>query len=210
MLISMEDLVTRFGVTPKGVLHLGAHVGEEADAYDRNGVQKVLWIEAHPEAYVRLLPALAGRAGHRAFQIAVSDLDDQTVLLYKASNICSSSLLPMHKHLEKHPDVSPCGTIPVRTITVDTLFSRNHLDPLDYDFVNMDLQGGELLALRGMARILPSIRWVYTEVNTEELYKGCVLMPELTRFLEDRGFRLRDCRMWSQTHGWGDALYSRP
>lgn len=209
MLIPMGDLQSRYGVHPKGVLHVGGHIGEEADAYDAAGIRQVVWVEPHPDAYPSLLQRIHGRPSHQAFQVAASDRDDCTVPLYKASNICSSSLLPMHKHREKHPDVTPCGTVTVLSMTLDTLFSRKGLNPADYDFLNMDIQGGELLALKGMNRILKDVRWVYTEVNTEELYKGCVLLPELTRHLEERGFKLVERRMWSETHGWGDAFYVR-
>lgn len=210
MLIPMHVLGEKYGVHPQGILHIGGHIAEEADAYDQAGAKRVIWIEPHPDAYVALERAIKGRPSHRAFQIAASDQDDQEVLLYKASNICSSSLLPMHKHREKHPDVVPCGTVPVRTIRIDTLFKRNNFASADYEVANLDIQGGEMLAFRGMTEYLKAARWIYTEVNTEELYKDCILMPDLTRFLGERGFRLLECKMWSETHGWGDALYGRP
>lgn len=210
MLISMEDLGRRYDVRPAGILHLGGHIGEEAEAYQAAGAKRVVWVECHPRAFHALMAKISRFPGHEAIQVAASDRDDESVDFHEASNVCSSSLLPMHRHLEKHPDVSPCGTFKVRTVTVDTLLDRAGLKASDYEFLNMDLQGGEMLALRGMEKYLATCRWVYTEVNTEELYRGCVLMPDLTAHLAVRGFRLVEYRMWSETHGWGDALYIRP
>lgn len=209
MLIPMHELQDRHMVRPTGILHIGGHVGEEADAYDSAGVKNVVWVEPHPDAYPSLVQNVGGRPGHLTFQVAASDVDHQEVPLYKASNICSSSLLPMAKHLEKHPDVSPCGTVQVSTIRMDSLLWRHGLKPTDYQMANLDIQGAELLALRGMDSWLTTGRWIYTEVNTEELYKGCVLLPELEAFLLERRFRLSEIRLFSKSHGWGDALFSR-
>jgi len=207
MLIPMEDLTNRLSIHPSGVLHLGGHVGEEADAYDNAGVCRVLWVEAHTEAFAALQRAVSSRPGHITYFGAVSERDDQVVDFYRTSNVCSSSLLPLHKHKEKHPDVSPAGIQKVKTVTVDTLLSRLGLNADGYEFLNMDLQGGEMLALSGMVRYLESCRWVYTEINTEELYLGCALFPEIDSFLVARDFKLVEKKLWSETHAWGDALY---
>lgn len=115
----------------------------------------------------------------------------------------------MHKHLEKHPEISEIGVSKVKTITVDTLFKRLGLAPESYEFLTMDLQGAELMALRGAESYLRSAKWVWTEISTEELYHGCVLFKDLTAHLEKMGFRLLEYGLWNDTVGWGDALYAR-
>ncbi len=209
MLIPMQELVEKYGVRPHGVLHLGANIAEEAADYERAGVSKVIWVECHSGSFRLLSQAIQGKPGHTAFQVAVSDRDDQTVDFHRTTNVMSSSLLPLHKHLEKHPEVRSDGTEKVRTITVDTLLKRNAVKASEFEFVNLDLQGAELMAFRGMTEYLRTCRWVYTEVNTEELYRGCALFPEIDAFLSRAGFKLVDRRMWSDFHAWGDAFYSR-
>lgn len=209
MLIPMSHLTEHYQVRPSGILHLGANVAEEAADYDHAGVKKVLWVECHPGAFQALEAAIKPYPGHRVVFRAVSNTDDHEVSFHKTSNGMSSSLLPMLKHREKHPEVTPAGVITVKTITVDTMFERAGLIPADYDFANLDLQGAELLALRGMEKYLKSCRWVYIEINTEELYDGCALFPEVDRFLTKRGFRLLEKKLWSEFHAWGDALYAR-
>jgi len=64
-----------------------------------------------------------------------------------------------------------------------------------------------LKALKGADKILPYIKAIYTEVSTKELYKNCVLLPELDEFLAKNGFKRI---IISMTHNyWGDALYIR-
>ncbi len=74
-------------------------------------------------------------------------------------------------------------------------------------FWNFDIQGAELKALQGAEFILPFANALYLEVNVEELYKGCSLLPELDAYLADRGFQRVLTRIVQE--GWGDALYVR-
>jgi hypothetical protein len=60
---------------------------------------------------------------------------------------------------------------------------------------------------------------VYAEVNLDELYEGCALLPDLDAFLEDRGLTRVETRLWGSQHrderdgetwfGWGDAVWVR-
>lgn len=43
-----------YGISPKNVLHIGAHLGEEAASYEDNGVLKVVWFEANPKLAMEL------------------------------------------------------------------------------------------------------------------------------------------------------------
>jgi FkbM family methyltransferase len=209
MLISMREIRETWGVHPTGVLHIGGHTGEEADQYDAEGVKRVVWLEPHPDALPSLLRNVATRPGHLVLPFAAYDRDNVSVTLHKASNICSSSILPMYLHRQKHPDVTECGQILVTGMKVDTLLARNGLRPEDFEMANLDIQGAELVALRGMEDWLRHGRWIYAEANTEELYRGCALLPDLEAFLKARGFRLAEYRAFSPTHGWGDALFVR-
>lgn len=209
MLIPMSELKEKYGVSPKGVLHVGAHIGEEADAYAAAGVERVIWVEPHPDALPSLWKNVGTRAGHIVIPRAACETDGEKVKLYKTSNICSSSLLPLKKHKEKHPDVGACGTVSVETVRIDSIFKTILFKPSDFEFLNMDIQGAELIALKGAHEYLKSCKWIYTEVNEEELYEGCVLTGYLEYFLNTYGFKLAEKRLFSATHGWGDALFVR-
>jgi hypothetical protein len=71
--------------------------------------------------------------------------------------------------------------------------------------INIDVQGYELEVFKGSDKTLNYIDIIYTEVNFNEVYKGCCLITRLDNFLLEYGFKrvLPD----SSPGTWGDALY---
>jgi len=45
--------------------------------------------------------------------------------------------------------------------------------------VNLDIQVVELRVLKSMEKYLQHVKYIYTEVNTEQVYKGCNLIGEV-------------------------------
>jgi hypothetical protein len=74
-----------------------------------------------------------------------------------------------------------------------------------YNFINIDVQGYELEVFKGGSEYLNHIDYVMTEVNRDEVYKGCPRIEELDEYLGTYGFE----RVESTWDGgtWGDALY---
>jgi FkbM family methyltransferase len=198
--------ISNFGIKPKGILHLGANTGEEADLYDALHPEIVVWFECNPRSIPFLLMNVGHRPGHYVIQKAVSDRDDQTLDFHITNNDASSSVLPLKEHSQVYPDVLEDKVIQVETVTVDTAVITNHWTG-KFDFANLDLQGYELVALKGMVATLEDIKWVYTEVNYKELYKGCPLVKEITDFLGSFDFELS--RICDTNCGWGDAIYKK-
>ncbi len=58
-----------------------------------------------------------------------------------------------------------------------------------------------------MGDILSKIDYIYTEVNTDYLYKNIALLPELDDYLDKQGFKRVELSM--TTFKWGDAFYIR-
>jgi len=208
----IPDVFARFPAAAprRGVLHVGAHICQEAALYESLGMnprdpEKVLWIEANSD-----IAKFAAREGGfpNIVCAAVSDADDAEVTFFITNaDGQSSSILPLAEHRREHPDIYEVAVRRVRTVTLDTLFDRCGIPHDRYDVANLDIQGVELMALRGAEKILANLRAIYTEVNTKELYAGCALLPELDEFLEARGFVRVALNVL--THGWGDALYVR-
>ena len=73
------------------------------------------------------------------------------------------------------------------------------------NFLNIDIQGTELLALKGMSNLLEYFDYIYLEVNKEYVYKNCCLVDEIDDFLSNFGFN-RIITGWT-IHKRGDALY---
>jgi len=183
----------------KGILHIGAHLCEEKPIYNDIGItdDNILWIEANND--------LINPEQKNILNAVISDKNDEIVDFIITNNMQSSSILELYKHLEEHPCVIEIGRRKVKTITLNTLYENNNI-PFDrYDFITLDIQGAELKALKGANKILPYVKAIYTEVSTKELYKNCVLLPELDEFLEEHGFKRIIINM--TPNYWGDALY---
>jgi FkbM family methyltransferase len=204
MLINVDRIVQALdGVTINGVLHVGAHDCEEDPFYKNNlKVSNVVWIDAL-EYKVE-----SGKAkGHNVYHAVVTDQDDQEITFNVSNNVQSSSVLELKTHLTEHPWVHYVTKITQKSITLDTFLSRNGLNPEDYDFWNFDIQGAELMALKGATGALKYAKALYLEVNEKELYQNCAMMTEIDSFLSIHGFKRVLTEM--TRHGWGDALYTR-
>ena len=210
MLIPFQELFARHRVRPQGVLHLGANEGQEAAAYHKQRISTVIWVEALPDVCVRLEKHLLQWPGHHKVLCAcVSDMDGVGVQFHVANNQAqSSSFLEFGTHTKEHPSVKWVRHETLHTVRVDTLFAKHGVELLGDDwFLNVDLQGAELLALRGMGDLLRHFRWAYIEVNERGLYKGCPLVGDVDAFMDHHGFTGAEVRMTD--FGWGDKLYIR-
>jgi hypothetical protein len=116
-------------------------------------------------------------------------------------------VLELGTHLTEHPNVFYIDEIIQKTCTIDTFFERQNIDPSEYTFWNFDIQGAEMLALKGASKSIQYAKAIYLEVNVKELYKGCALLHELDSFLLLNGFERVLTHILD--HGWGDALYLR-
>jgi FkbM family methyltransferase len=136
----------------------------------------------------------------------VSDVDDQEVEFIITNNdAMSSSILELKEHKQEHPDCLEVNRIRKTTVRLDTLLKRQGYSATNYDVLVMDVQGAEMHVLKGAPEVLKNIKCIITEVNTKELYAGCVLLDDLDKFLIERGFIRMHINM--TRHGWGDAVY---
>lgn len=190
-------------IPKKGVLHIGAHTFEEEPYYLQLGIplENILWIEGNPE----LIP----KDKTNVICAVIGNEDDVDVTFHITNNMQSSSILPLKTHLIEHPWVHEIKTQNSKMITINTLFSRYAIQYAiqedAFDFINLDIQGAELMALQGATKILPHIRSIYTEINVKELYEGCAQLTDLDIFLGKHGFTRVEEVITS--HGWGDAFY---
>jgi FkbM family methyltransferase len=190
-----------------GIIHVGAHEAEELANYVAAGKDKVLWVEANPSKWSFLSEKLNAYPNMRLGRFAAASSSGGEAILNVASNGQSSSLLPFGSHADNYPSISYTEKILVDLNSVDDWISRLGIDPVDFNFINLDIQGYELNALHGMTNQLQHVDFVYSEVNFEDVYLGCAKIAEMDEFLNDYG--LKRVVMVDTGAGWGDAFYSR-
>ena len=206
MLISFEEInkiLLSNNINISGSFHIGAHECEELDFYNKIGLKPtdVIWIDAIPfkvnEAINKGIP--------NVYNALITDKNDEEMIFNVSNNIQSSSVLEFGTHLQEHPGVVYIGKIKQKSITIDTFFERNNLDPSKYNFWNFDIQGAELMALKGAVNSIKYAKAMYLEVNEKELYKNCGLITDIDNFLSKYNFKRVLTNMTQ--YGWGDALY---
>jgi FkbM family methyltransferase len=210
MLINANEVMrclNQYNISIHGVLHVGAHDCEELGYYNtifKLPSNNIVWIDAIQEkvssAFSKGIP--------NVYLAVVSDKDNDTVTFNITNNAgMSSSILELGTCKERYPSIQYVQKRTMTTTTLDTFFKRRSLNPQNYDFWNFDIQGAELLALKGGVNALQHVKAVYLEINTEHIYKDCALVDEIDTFLAEHGFKRVITRM--TPHGWGDALYVR-
>lgn len=214
MLIDLVGITRRQAVKVRGVLHVGAHLAEERSDYDAVRAGQVWWVEGNPNLIPKLTQTLTTRdpkrrQGRRATQShvihsLVGGQSKSNVTLHVANNGQSSSVLDLGTHKLAHPTVRYVGDVKAPMTTIDRLVDQHKIKA---NFLNLDIQGYEMEALFGAQGFLDrQAEILYIEVNQDELYVGCTLLPEMTDWLAARGFQLRELCMARDT-GWGDACW---
>jgi len=207
MLIKTDDIINivkQFNINITGVLHVGAHDCEEMSFYNEVGVHEndILWIDALESKVAQNKM----RGIPNVYHAVVTNEDDSEVVFNVANNGQSSSVLDFGMlHQNSYPNITYVDKIVSKTITLNTFFHRNNIDSRKYNFWNFDIQGAELLALKGAINHIGNAKIMYLEVNEKEVYKNCGLITEIDQLLSAYGFVRAITQM--TTEGWGDALY---
>jgi len=186
----------------KGVVHIGAHYGEEIQEYVDNGIQKITVFEPLSKNFEVLAERLQNvNADIQGYQVALGSQKGTATMYLSSNEAQSSSILKPKEHLEHHPDVSFDGTEEVEVSILDDY------DLGDANFINMDVQGYELEVLRGGKETLNNVDYVYCEVNRGEMYENNAMIDDIDKYLGEYGFE-RVETYWPETwYKWGDALY---
>jgi FkbM family methyltransferase len=186
------------------ILEAGAQYGEDTKWMSELWPQGTIHsFEPLPEAFACLQQVAAIYPNVHCYQLALSE--KQGVFNFYVSGGASSLLKPteqfnndyFHSDLE-HP-------ISVQCLSLDEWVSQMNIDHID--FLWLDMEGNELHALKSGIKILETVTVIYTEVNLQKFWEGCVLYQELKQWLEDQGFE----ELWSDIvpHWHGNALFVR-
>lgn len=205
MMIPLEQLVERHNLKITGVLHCGGSYGQEREVYDRLVDGEVIWIEAIQDVFEKLRENIAPYPRQVALIACLSNQDDTSIVFNISNNECqSSSMLSLKYHEIIHPEVHYVDHVVMKTRRLDTLFHLLERDISKLNFLNLDLQGAELLALQGAGNLLNQFDYILTEVNQKEVYENCALVSELDEFLKD--YTRVETGTWVGD-SWTDALY---
>jgi FkbM family methyltransferase len=173
----------------------GQFVGWLRDAgYDG----RIVSFEPVSDAFARVQARAAKDSALSCFRIALGDRDGE-VVIHRAANVWSSSLLPMTDRQEAAAPES--AYVADESVQLARLDSLEVLRTGDRVYLKIDVQGAEAAVLDGAVGVLDRVVAIELELSLVELYKGQALLSALHGRLRSEGFAL----VWL-----GDAVFRDP
>ena len=206
LLLDLAELIPKHNLNIKGILHVGAHLAEEAPIYAAAGIQNVWWIEANPDVIQKVVAAV--NSPTKVICALVLD-QPRTQVQFNVTNYdgMSSSVYNWGTHVQFSPDTVIDHVIHLTATTLDQVVEEYGIDGVN--LLNIDVEGANLDVLKGALKLLPEIDYIYIEVQTENVYDGAPLLPTVDNWLAMMGGYERVETGMVEGQGWGDALYVR-
>lgn len=197
------------------ILEAGAYDGAHSELLSQLWPRGMIYtFEPVPDLFKKLCKRTKKRNNVFPYPFALSDKNGvatfyrsvETADVQKTSQ--SSSLLEPKEHLKYAPYVLFPNTIDVFTTTIDDWADAYGVDHID--FMWLDMQGGELQALKAAPKILKTVKVISTEVEFVEAYAGQPLFSEIKEWLESQGFTMIATTTNLTDPNWfADALFVR-
>jgi FkbM family methyltransferase len=202
----------------------GAHHGYTAEQYLENFAQsRVIAIEPDRDNFAKAAARVA-RFGSRV-ELVRAGLSESigAAELYRNAADMTHSLLKLGdlRYYDEPfavlgPDKATMAPEKIDTLTVDSLCAARKIELVD--ILKMDIQGGELMALRGAKDMLSrgAIRLIVLEVNFVPMYQDMPTFWDIADHLRGYGYALQgiyELRHQPQQPAilcWADAIFVAP
>lgn len=200
MLFNLQQLKEKYNLNIRGVIHIGAHFGEENHIYDQLSIENRIFFEPLVSNYQKLIEKVGDK--FIAVNKALGDENKQIEMFVESANQGqSSSILEPDLHLKQYPHIKFEKKEIVEMVRLDDFLS----DINKYNFINIDVQGYELEVFKGSSKSLKNIDYILSEINRGEVYKNCAKIEQLVEFLNPYGFELVE-QTWDGIT-WGDGFF---
>ena len=188
---SLEEL--KYIIDAKGILHLGAHRGKEAEVYQWFN-KKVIWIEANPEIFEDLNNHIKCYFQQTAINALLGDKYAKKDFFISNRDSSCSSIFDLsndvkNKKLWKDENILMKKKIKLQMTTLDNLLKSKEIEIKNYNHWILDLQGSEIQVLQGSIDSLKYCKSMVVEISKKNFYEdGSTKWIDLKKFLECHGF----------------------
>lgn len=191
----------RINIQPKGIIHVGMWDFCEHACYTKLVGSQVIGVEANKFIYETMSKPVADRCGYKSFNEYLYCKDGEEKDFYMAGEGSSLYSGPV--------EWNKTNSIKVKTKTLATLIEENDIDMNQYDFLNIDAEGAELDILKGFEKYLPYINVIDLETSYDDRHNSGASHDMIVKWLNERGFDLKEMSSSYQQQGWGDSLFVR-
>lgn len=203
-----EEWIDYFGIEPGPILHIGAHLVQERDVYNKRQFEPVIWLEAQSNIVDSARILLSEYPNQRIFHATLWSESNIEMTFHVAGHQgSSSSLLEPHLITASHPEVWTDQKYQTHSISLDDFFERESIIE-KYRIVVLDVQGAEIEVIKGAKKAIQNIDYLITEISSIELYKGTAKIKKLEKILNELGFTMAASEL-NRSTGWGEALFIR-
>lgn len=182
-----------YGTPTPVIFDVGANIGQTLEAYmDIFPDGEIHCFEPFPDSFCALQQAAARHPHAHVYPLAISDSIGDRTFYVNTTYHATNSLLPRPTSgMRYYPEGARLDEmINVRSDTLDAFVQRSRIARID--ILKMDIQGGELSALRGASQLLDNqtIRLIMTEIMFVPHYEGGALFHEINDLLLGKGYSL--------------------
>lgn len=203
-----SDLVRNHirALNPQVIVECGTCNGEDTlDLLKTYRPNQIFTFEANPENHPWCREKLAGEPQITLVEQAVSDKTG-TVTFYpgdiKHCRFPNGGISSMYPFRPGHPEFQLQAPITVPSTRLDDFLRLQGIEQVE--LVCLDVQGAELLALRGLGNYLHTVKAIISEVWFNPYYDGAPVYGDLINFLKPYGFTTRELFRFEN---FGDALW---
>lgn len=188
----------------RGVIHVGAHEGQEYQDYNEyfSADVPIHWFEPQREVFERLVDSLQEKKNNYFYNFGLGSSEKVLPLWKETENGGqSASFSQPQKHLEIYPHITfeESESLAIRTLDSFSIREANVLV--------IDVQGFEMEVLLGAIETLNRIDHIFCEINSDKLYKDSPTVDELNSMLCPKGFQLKE--NWWTDGNWGDGYWNK-
>ncbi len=193
------------------IFDVGANIGDTAISYHQLfPAAKIYAFEPFPASFTSLSDRVSGISKIRTFQNGIADRSGKMKFYVNHNTSTNSLLVPQKMGLSSDKQVANKNNIEVEVITIDNFCEANNI--IAIDILKLDIQGGELAALKGAAKMLANkkINLIYTEAYFRQQYIDQPLLHEISTYLYQYGYCMQD--MYNPIYGkgalaWCDVIF---
>lgn len=172
--------------SPSVIIDCGSRNLDQSIEFSNNFPKaKILAFEANPSSYQECLDRAKNYDNISVYPYAISDKNENAIFHITTDRPGTCSLLEP----DNVPN-NPCGynfnKIIVKCIRLDDFLREIGIKKVD--ILWMDIQGGELAALRGYGDFIHNTDFIECESSKFPYYKNHPLLPELEKFYDDHNF----------------------
>lgn len=195
----------------KTIFDIGANYGDTVENYLALYPESIIHaFEPSPEVFGSLTTRYLSNKNVNCYSFAIAE-ENKKSTFYTNSNPDTNSLLkPQKIGLNSDKQTANIGVIEVESISIDLFCISKNINEID--ILKMDIQGGELQALKGAKNLLQNkrIKLIYAETYFKKQYENQPLFHDISLYLSQNGYYLQD--VYNPIYGkgsiaWCDAIF---